>query len=173
MYTIISATHRPDSNTLRIAKIYLQILQDQGLEAQILSLVDLPHDFIFTDSFGLRTERFQQIIDRYLLSAQKIIVVAPEYNGGIPGIFNAFLDAVNPESLAGKKVALVGVATGRGGNSRGLDHLVNCLHYLGVEVYHKLVPISQVLTLLDPQGELKSDYIRHSLSNQAEGFARY
>ena len=173
MYTIISATHRPDSNTLKVARIYLQILQDQGVEAQILSLEDLPHDFIFSDSFGKRSERFQQVIDKYLVPAQKFIVIAPEYNGGMPGILTAFIDAAKPDPFKGKKVALVGVAAGRGGNSRGLDQQSNRFHYLGVQVYHHFVAISQVLSLLNEKGELISETTIAQLRKQAEGFVNF
>jgi chromate reductase len=173
MYTIISGTHRPGSNTLKIAKLYLQILQDQGIEAQILSLENLPHDFLFSDSFGKRTERFQQIIDHYISSVQKMILIAPEYNGGMPGILSAFIDSIQPEHFKGKKVAMVGVAAGRGGNARGMDYQSNCFHYLGVHVFPANVIISQVLTLLDEKGEPSGNYIRKSLQDQAAAFIRY
>jgi chromate reductase len=173
MYTIISATHRPESNTLKVAHIYLQILQDQGIEAKVLSLADLPPDFIFSNSFGARTERFQQLIDAYLVPATKFILVAPEYNGGMPGIFNAFLDAVNPDPFRGKKIAMVGVASGRGGNTRGMDHQTNCFHYLGVDVYHQLVALSQVLSMQDKHGALGGEVMESLLRKQSIGFIAY
>ena len=176
MYTIISATHRPGSMTFKVAKLYLQILQDQGIETQVLSLENLPADFLFTDSFGKRSERFQQIIDVYLAASRKFIVISPEYNGGMPGIFKAFLDAATPEHFRGKKVALVGVASGRGGNSRGMEHQVSCFHYLGVDVFHKLVPISQVQEQFNAKGEPAGGadgYVLKSLHKQAEGFILY
>ena len=173
MYTIISATHRAGSNTRKVAEIYLQIMQDQGIEVQLLSLEDLPHDFVFTDSFGKRTKRFQQIIDQYIVPATKFIIIAPEYNGGMPGILNAFIDAVNPEPFRGKKVALVGVSTGRGGNMRGMEHFSNCLHYLGVFVYPKHVPLSQVMPMLTVKGGEEEEYLRSSIKRQVEGFAKY
>ncbi|HXC05679.1 MAG TPA: NAD(P)H-dependent oxidoreductase [Bacteroidia bacterium] len=173
MYTIISATHRKHSNTLKIAHVYLQLLQDQGIEVKLLSLEDLPPDFVFSDTFGHRTERFQQIMDTYLVHAGKFILLAPEYNGGIPGILSAFIDATGPEVFKGKKVALVGVASGRGGNARGLDYLSNCFQYMGVYVYHRLLPVSQILTLQDEHGKLKEDLIRQTLQVQMEGFLEY
>jgi chromate reductase len=173
MYTIISATHRPGSNSLKVAHIYLQILQDQGIEAKLLSLTDLPHDFIFTNSFGSRTERFQQIVDLYISPARKFILVAPEYNGGMPGIFNAFVDAVTPDPFRGKKVAMVGVAAGRGGNVRGMDHQTNCFHYMGVNVYHQFVTLSQILSMGNKHGELGGEVLVNLLKKQALGFMAY
>jgi chromate reductase len=173
MYTIISGTHRKHSNSLKVAEAYLQLLQDQGIEARLLSLEDLPPDFIFSDSFGQRTERFQQIINSFLIPATKFIMVVPEYNGGLPGIFSAFLDAVSPDPFKGKKVALVGVASGRGGNSRGLDYLSNCMHYMGMNVYYGLLPISQVLTLQDVHGKLIPEQINNTLQVQMKGFMEY
>jgi chromate reductase len=148
-------------------------LKDQGIEAQILSLELLPQNFVFSDTFGKRTERFQQIIDQYLVKVSKLVIIAPEYNGGMPGIFTAFIDAIEPESWIGKKVTMVGVASGRGGNTRGLDYQSNCFHYLGVEVYHHFVPISRILTLLDGSGQIQDEHVLKSLKKQAEGFIRF
>ena len=173
MYTIISATHRPGSNTLKVAGIYLQILKDQAIEAQILSLEQLPENFVFTDTFGKRTERFQQIIDQYIAPVNKLVIIAPEYNGGMPGVFGAFIDAIEPELWPGKKITLVGVASGRGGNARGLDYQSNCFHYMGVHVFHHFVPISRILTLLNSSGQIQDESLMKSLKQQAEGFIRF
>ena len=45
MILIISATNRSDSNSLKISKYYQKQLKLQGVDAQILSLTDLPQSF--------------------------------------------------------------------------------------------------------------------------------
>lgn len=170
MITLISATHRPGSNTLKVAKAYLEVAENKGVEMQLLSLEDIPHDLLFSDHFGKRSEKFQQLLERYILPVQKLVIVVPEYNGSFPGVLKVFIDAMKHEQLAGKKIALVGVATGRGGNTRGMDHLVGIFHYLKADVYFDKVPVSQVRSQLDAEGKLNDVYTLKMFENQLEGF---
>ena len=51
MITIISCTNRPNSNTLKDSKYYLQLLEKQGVTTKLLSLEQLPADFTATDLY--------------------------------------------------------------------------------------------------------------------------
>lgn len=155
MITIISATNRANSNTLKIAQNYAQLMEKQGVESKLFSLEKLPVDFIATDLYNKRSENFQQLINEFIQPADKFVFVVPEYNGSFPGVLKAFLDAVHPDTNRGKKVALVGVSTGRAGNLRGMDHLTGILHYLGMHILPNKQPISSVLALLNTDGTLK------------------
>jgi NAD(P)H-dependent FMN reductase len=173
MITLISATHRHGSNTLKVAESYLKVAENKGVPMQLLTLEELPHDLLFSDHFGKRSEKFQQILNKYILPVEKMVLVVPEYNGSFPGILKAFIDAMSQDQLAGKKVALVGVATGRGGNTRGMDHLVGIFHYLKAAVYYDKVPVSQVKLQLDEQGRFADKYSLIMFENQLEGFVKY
>ena len=166
MITIISATNRPNSNSLNIAKKYAQLIDKQGFECKVLSLEQLPSNFISTDLYSKRSENFQQLLDEFILPAQKIVFIVPEYNGSFPGVLKIFLDAVHPDTNRGKKVALVGVSSGRAGNIRGLDHLTGVLHYLGMHILPNKLPISSVLTLLNADGSLKDENTIKALEKQ-------
>jgi chromate reductase len=170
MITIISATNRPNSNTLKVAKNYLQLLDKQGVKGKILSLENLPKDFIISDLYDKRSENFQQLLNEYIQPAQKIVFVIPEYNGSFPGILKTFIDAIHPDINRGKKVVLVGVATGRGGNVRGMDHFTGILNYLGMYVHPNRIPISLVLTLMDDNGTFKDAFTIKLLEKQIESF---
>ena len=166
MITIISATNRPNSNTLKVAKNYAQLMEKQGIESEILSLESLPADFIFTEMYGKRSENFQQLLNKYIVPAQKFVIIVPEYNGSYAGILKTFIDSINPEVNRGKKVVLVGVSSGRAGNLRGMDHLTSVLHHLGMHVHPNKLPISAVLTLLDENGNFKDENTIKALDKQ-------
>ncbi len=157
MITIISATNRPNSNTLKIARNYAQLMGKQGVEYKLFSFEQLPVDLIASDLYNKRSENFQQLLNEFIIPAQKIVFIVPEYNGSFPGVLKVFLDAVHPDTNRGKKVALVGVSSGRAGNLRGLDHLTGILHYLGMHILPNKQPISSVLTLLNEDGALKDE----------------
>lgn len=173
MITLISGTHRPGSNTFKVAEAYMQIVETKRVDGKLFSLEELPHDFLFSDYFGKRSEKFQQLLDHYILPANRLIMIVPEYNGSFPGVLKAFIDALPHDMLAGKKTALVGVATGRGGNTRGMDHLVGVLHYLKVNVYYDKIPISQVRQKLDEEGKMRDKEVLKMLEWQLEEFLSF
>lgn len=144
MITVISGTNRPGSTTRVIATAYSQLLTGLGHENRLYSLEDLPREFAFTDLYGKRSPAFQEQLETYILPAERFVAVLPEYNGTFPGIFKLLFDGIHPEHLRGKKVGLVGVANGRGGNLRGLDQLTAAMHYLQMFVYPKHLPLSLI-----------------------------
>jgi NAD(P)H-dependent FMN reductase len=167
MITVISGTNRPSSNTLKVAEHYVQLLAEQGVKAELFSLENVPHDLAFSDLFNNRSTRFQQIIDQYILPAQKFVIVSPEYNGSYPGILKTFWDAIPREPNVGKKAALVGVSSGRAGNQRGMEHLTAILHYIGIHVLPNKPPVSMVQSHLGPDGRIKDEHTIKVLRQQA------
>lgn len=171
--TIISATNRQDSNTEKVANYYLNVLKSKGVEAQILSLRNLPESFLHSDLFGQRSHEFQLIIDTYIDKQSKFIFIAPEYNGSFAGILKVFLDSIHPKYWAENKALLTGVSTGRAGNLRGMEHLTNILNYLKVNVYHNKLPISRVDTLMDANGNMIDEETKKVIDMQVEGFLKF
>lgn len=173
MITIICATHRPKNLTQKVVSQYATILKEMGQEVKIFNMSDLPQGFVFSDSFGGRTAETEDIIDQKLIPAERLIIVAPEYNGSYPGVFKAFLDGVKPHIWKGKKAALVGVASGRAGNIRGLGHLTDVLHHLRIEVFSNQLPISQIEGLLNENNELNDEATISNLRQQAQEFLHF
>jgi chromate reductase len=173
MITIISATNRPNSNTFKVSKKYAQLLEKQGLTCKLLTLEQVPLDIAFNEVFNKRSESFQQLLEEYIIPVQKFVIIAPEYNGSFPGILKIFLDAIHPDLNRGKKVALAGVASGRAGNLRGMDHLTGILNYLGMHVHPNKLPISSVLTLMNAEGELVEENTLKVIEKQMVEFAKW
>src|SRR5213080_3079316 len=115
MITIIASTNRPGSSTLKMARYYQQKLQEKGVEAGLLSLAQLPPNLIETDLYGKRSPEFAKI-QQTITQTDKFIFIIPEYNGSYPGVLKVFIDACDfPASFYDKKVALVGVSSGKYG----------------------------------------------------------
>ena len=173
MVTLINATHRPQNLTLAVVKAYEALLQERGMTTLLMGMDQLPADFLQTDGFGKRSNEVERLLETYLDPSERLVIVAPEYNGSFPGIFKAFIDGVEPVRWQGKKAALVGVASGRAGNLRGMDHLTDVLHHLGVEVLSSKVPISRVNALLNESGHLVDQATLKVLERQAERLLRF
>lgn len=165
MYTIISGTNRPGSNTLKVAKEYQKFFKEFGVDANLFSLEDL--NSLYKDSFFCKLEK------ELLIPTQKFIFIMPEYNGSFPGIFKLMIDNSDiKQCWHTKKVMLVGIADGRAGNLRGLDVVTNMCHYMKMSVYFDKLPISRI------NSELKDDMFSNEMTiqvikNQIKGFIQY
>lgn len=173
MITIISTTNRPDSYTLRIANAYSELLNSKGIETKVLSFDQVLANIIENNSFDGVDNDFEKLVQEYIIPSDKLVVVSPEYNGSFPGIFKFFIDATEPKFFRGKKVALVGVASGRAGNLRGMDHLTDIFHHMGSEVYSRKIPISRVHQVAYEDEILRDVPTIEALEKQIEGFLKF
>jgi NAD(P)H-dependent FMN reductase len=172
MITLLNATNRPDNRTSVISQTYQQFLISANVPFQYLSLEEIDGQLLLAQSIGKKQEALEQLLDKFIYQAPKIIIVSPEYNGSFPGILKLFIDAMPHKSFDGKKVALTGVATGRGGNLRGLDHLTGIFHYLNAHVMPFKLPISGVATLIT-DGKVNNEFLLKDIQKQINLFLNY
>lgn len=166
MYTIISGTNRDDSNTEKVAGLYVDLLAEKGIKANYLSLKGL--------NVLNRNKEFDTIEKEMLIPAQKFIFVSPEYNGSIPGVLKAMIDISDIRKVWwGKKALLTGVSTGRAGNLRGMEHLTGILHYLKMFVHPNKLPISVVDKLLNGEGVITDKATLHAVEVQLDEFINF
>lgn len=166
MYTIISGTNRVGSNTLKIAKIYQQLLQKKGIQANLLSLANI--------NLLVRDAAFEKIENELLIPTSKFLFITPEYNGSFPGALKMLIDTSKSNIIwANKKALLTGVSTGRAGNLRGMEHLAGVLNYLKITVLPNLLPISVINTLMDENGQLKDENTLKVIDQQLDQFIEW
>ena len=67
-----------------------------------------------------------------------------------------------------KKASLTGVAEGRAGNLRGIEHLTNIFNHMKMNVLHFKIPISQVHLMLDENGKLSNPEIVRLIDMQID-----
>ncbi len=163
MITIISGTNRKDSNTFKIAKEYQHILRRKGIEAAIFSLEDV--DVLNYDA------AFEKIENEVLIPTSHFIIISPEYNGSFPGVLKLLIDNSRSHNLwFHKKALLTGVATGRAGNLRGMDHLADVLNYLMITVHPNKLPISVVDSVVSSEGKIIDAHTLHAINQQLDEF---
>jgi len=141
-YLIISGTNRRDSNTIKVAQHYQNLLNENNISADLLSLEGL--------NVLEKNPAFTKVENELLIPASKFIFVVPEYNGSFPGVLKAMFDISDvKKTWNGKKALLTGVSTGRAGNLRGMEHLTGILHFMRVVVHPDKLPISVIDKLFD------------------------
>jgi len=168
MITVISSTNRLGSNTYKIAKVYCEILGNQGADHQLMDLCQLPRDIAFSELYGSRSTFFQQEFTSIVEKSEKFVFVIPEYNGGFPGILKLFIDALPPKVWHDKKAGLVGLASGLNGALRPMDQFSNVLNYLKVDVISDKPKLSKIDDALDEQGNVINETYFRLLELHAE-----
>ncbi len=150
MISIIASTNRKSSNSLIFAQKIKELIEQKNGLCQILDLKDLPSNFIFENEvFGNDNAPVNQIAERFISNANKLIFVIPEYNGSFPGVLKSFIDSFAPSRIKGKYALIFGISSGRAGNVRGLDHFTGVLNYLDVNVLPTKIAVSQCHSLID------------------------
>lgn len=170
---IISSTNRPDSNTLKVCRIYKSFLKSLNVESEIFDFQLLPQNLIAGEMHGKRTPEYAELISRYISANTAFLFVIPEYNGSFPGILKVFIDTIHPREWADKKACLVGISNGRAGNLRGMDHFNGILNYLRVNVFHNKLPISNVEKLIGENDTFNNEDQTKVSKAQIEGFLKF
>ena len=148
MITIVSGTNRKGSNSKKIALAYQDILTQKGITTRFFSLENI--------ELMQRDAAFEKLEQEIIIPTTEFIFIVPEYNGSFPGVLKMLFDTSKSHDIwFYKKALLTGVATGRAGNLRGMDHLADILNYLKITVHPNKLPISAVNYLLDESGNIK------------------
>jgi NAD(P)H-dependent FMN reductase len=165
MYTIISGTNRPGSHSEKVAIEYQRILKNKNINATLFSLKGL--------NVLQRSPEYVKVESGILIPTQKFIFIIPEYNGSYPGVLKAMIDNSDVKKTWNyKKALLTGVATGRAGNLRGMDHLADTLHYMKMNVFYNKLPISVVDKVMDKEGHLDNATL-NAINNQLDEFIQF
>ncbi len=180
MITIISGTNRRNNKTYPIAKQFYEIFHQKTVEnIELLNLVDLPLDFIHAGMYKSegQNKAIKKIQDAYMIPADKLFFVFPEYNGSFPGILKIFIDALSireyKATFKHKKAALVGTATGRAGNLRGIDHLRGSLTHMNTIVLPGILPISNLDKVTDSEGIVNDQGTKDAMTKMVEDFLAF
>lgn len=166
MITIIAGTNRKDSRTLQVANHYFSQFKTYTQDVQLLSLEGL-------DVLS-RNEALLKVENELLIPSEKFVFIMPEYNGSFPGVLKMLMDNSDiKKSWWHKKAMLVGVADGRGGNLRGIEHMTNILHYLKMNVYYNKLPLSRINEEMSKEGIFQHAFTTNAIAEQIEGFLNY
>jgi chromate reductase, NAD(P)H dehydrogenase (quinone) len=166
MITIIAGTNRKGSNTKKVAQVYKKLLAENNIDSKLLSL----------DEFEVyeRNADFELMENEYLIAADKFIFILPEYNGSFPGVLKMMIDNSDVKSAwPNKKALLVGVASGRAGNLRGMEHFTGTLMHIKTIVHHNRLPLSSIHTLLNEAGEITDASTMKTINAQLDEFINF
>lgn len=180
MITVISGSNRKSNKTLYFAKYAFEKLRKESNdEVKFLDLSalegNLIHETMYKDSN--QPKLITEIQDTYFIPATKFWFFVPEYNGSYPGIVKLLIDSMSvreyQQSFADKKACITGIASGRAGNLRGMDHLAEVLNHLGIHVHPNKNPISSIFKVLSAEDNSVADDAAETLHKQITQLLAY
>lgn len=173
MITIISGTNRPGSNTLKVAAHVQGNYHLLGVKSHLLDLAELPPELFAPTAYEEKPVGFEKFTDP-ILASDGLVIVTPEYNGGVPGILKYFIDMLPfPESFEQRPVCFVGLAAGIWGALRPVEQLQAIFGYRNAYIHPERVFIPGIGKLLDEAGQFNSPDMERRLGKQAEGFVGF
>src|SRR5215468_8668845 len=112
----------------------------QGAEMTVGSIRDIPlYDGDFEDTKGV--PRPAQVLKDTIAAADGLLLVTPEYNNSIPGVFKNAIDWLSrppadiPRVFGGKPVAIFGASPGGFGTVLSQNAWLPVIHTLGAELW--------------------------------------
>jgi chromate reductase, NAD(P)H dehydrogenase (quinone) len=171
--TLIVGTNRPGSNSRRVAAVVQGVYSRLGVPLKVLDLADLAPEIFAPTSYAEKPASFKPFSEA-ILAAEGLIVVTPEYNGGLPGVLKYFIDMLKfPESFEGRPVCFVGVAAGMWGALRPIEQLQMIFGYRNALLFPERVLLPRIDSLLTEEGTFKDPDIMERLNDQATGFVDF
>ena len=173
MFVVIAGTNRPLARSRVVAGLVEKMLEEQGAQAEVLDLAQLPREIFDPSSYAEKPASFEPF-QRAILEAEGIVTVVPEYNGSFPGVLKYFIDMLQfPESLSGVPAAFIGVAAGEWGGLRAVEQLEMIFQYRSAHLFGRRVFLKRVHNLLDAEGRLNDEAAETRLRRMAGEFVRF
>jgi len=173
MITLLVGTNRPNNNSLKVARQIEEIYAELKVPLRVLDLGKLPPEIFLPSSYAEKPKSFQPFAEG-ILQSSGVHVIAPEYNGGIPGVLKYFIDMLKfPESFERRPVCFTGIAAGIWGALRPIEQLQGVFGYRNAFIYPERVFLAQIHSLLDQNGRLNNPELLERLRKQAAGFVDF
>lgn len=165
----ISGTSRPGNYTAKALAVVNNELEGRELSPTVFDARDLSLSFPGqppTDD----AQRLRSAIE----SCSGVIIATPEYHGSFSATTKLIIENLGfPSTLAGKPVALVGVAAGRIGAIKSLEQLRVVCSHVGALVLPGAVSIAGVQAAFDSEGNCTDGGVEDALRGIASALLEF
>ena len=167
----VLGTARPENFTSKALALVIDEIAKHGNIA--LDLIDpAAHDLPFpgADPDSAETKALQDMVS----GATGVIFSTPEYHGSFSSMTKLIIENLGfPSVLAGKPVALLGVAAGRIGAIKALEQLRSVLSHIGAVVLPGPVSVAGVQQIFDDKGRCLDENIETLVRGVATNLIDY
>ena len=174
----ISGSLRSGSYNTALARTAQQ-LAPEGVQIEVATLHGVPlYDGDAEQQGGIPAAVLA--LKSQIIAADGLLLVTPEYNNGVPGVFKNGIDWLSrpasgiPQLFGGKPFALIGASPGGFGTILSQNHWLPVLKTLGVDLWAgSRLYVSRAGQAFDANGALVDDKVRTQLAEFVRGFAGF
>ena len=165
----ISGTSRPDNYTSRALAVVKQRLDGRSANTDLIDARKLELGFpghpATEDATRLRLSVEQ---------ASAVVLATPEYHGSFCAMTKLIIENLGfPSVLSGKPVALLGVAAGRIGAVKSLEHLRGVCAHTGAVVLPQAISVAGVRSSFDADGKCTDPGTEKALHGLADALLKF
>ena len=147
---VINGSVRPHNYTAMASALVVdELRKDPKVSVDVIEPGGLHLPFPGTDSSSEATRWLQEKVKQ----ATGVVLATPEYHGSFSSVMKLVIENLGfPSVLAGKPVALLGVAAGSIGAIKSLEHLRGVVSHVGAIVLPLLASVPNVQQVFDAEG---------------------
>jgi NAD(P)H-dependent FMN reductase len=165
----ISGTSRPDNYTSRALGVVVHTLEANGATVTLFDTRERVLNFP-----GHPPTEDAEFLVTALRSAQGVVLATPEYHGTFAAMTKLVLENMGfPSALKDKPLALLGVAQGRIGAIKSLEHLRGACAHQGALVVPSAVSIALVQKAFDAEGKVTDQGVQAALEGLGTGLLAF
>ena len=167
----LAGSVRPDNYTEKALAVVVDELENQpNVVVHQINLGEIDFALPGRPLRDPRVKELQQIIR----NATAVVIATPEYHGTFSSLIKLAIENLgHPNALKGKPVALLGVAGGRIGAIKSLEHLRSVSAHLGAVVIPSLLSLDRVRERFDLDGSPLDDETETLLRGLADALLEY
>lgn len=174
----VSGSLRKGSYNAALLRAAAEAMPD-GWTLEIGTIKGIPlYDADVEEASGV-PEAVEKLKDQ-IAGASGLLMVTPEYNNSMPGVFKNAIDWLSrpPEDQArvfyNRPVGLIGATPGAFGTAFSQTAWLQVFRLLKMQIWFgDLLWISQAYNVFDAEGNLKDDKVRGKLTKYLSGFCQF
>lgn len=169
--TAIAGSVRPNNYTRMALEVVVAALRELDLvECTIVDPGELTLPLPGTGIDHPDAVRLREVVS----DSTGLILATPEYHGGFSSVIKLVIENLGfPSAMAGKPVALLGVAAGSIGAIKSLESLQGVCSHVGAIVLPGSISLARVRTLFDENGRCINPAAEMSLKRLADNLMSY
>src|SRR5229473_4710474 len=149
---VINGSVRPGNYTsMASALVVDELKKDPKVTVHLINPGDYHLPFPGVNGNAEGTKRLQEEVK----NATAVVLATPEYHGSFSSVMKLVIENLGfPSVLAGKPVALMGVAAGMIGAIKSLEHLRGVVSHIGGQALPLPTSVANVQSVFDQNGQI-------------------
>src|SRR3981081_2020346 len=168
---LINGSVRPGNYTsMASALVVDELKQDPNVSVEVINPLELDLPMPGMNPRAEGTRKLQEAVK----NATAVILATPEYHGNLSSVTKLVIENLGfPSVLAGKPVALLGVAAGSVGAIKSLEHLRGVASHIGSFVLPLPISIANVQKVFNTEGRILEPPVEKMIRQVATNLMAY